>query len=282
MDLYENTIWMQGAAGHWGEPRTSSDHTWLQASAWTLWVVNNIWTLGVFSLIATCSGAFSPRADKSGHLGRGWAKPLKMRDREKFSTKIGKQKPPAHSYSECGPARPEKKIENDVKTSLWAVVVIGLSFHAKILEDGILTCAKSWHCSLKAKVFARNAFASVVSVNWNMRWDGRIVAWDQGTRSWTRTQQKRAGEVLPKARKPSGSDPNLFRIRAMFRFRIPLFRFFRIFIKSKIAWLILSLEVPASQDPTFAGWWKIWNFDICDNCKTLLESAIKEGEASAR
>ena len=82
-----------------------------------------------------------------------------MRDREKFSTKIGKQKPPAHSCSECGPARPEKKIENDVKTSLWAVVVIGLSFHAKILEDGILTCAKSWHCSLKAKVFARNAFA---------------------------------------------------------------------------------------------------------------------------
>ena len=60
-----------------------------------------------------------------------------------------------------------------------------------------------------------------------------------------------------------------------------MFRF-RIFIKSKQAWLILSLEVPASQDPTFAGWWKIWNFDICDNCKTLLESAIKEGEASAR
>ena len=88
-----------------------------------------------------------------------------MRDRENFSTKIGKQKPPAHSCSECGPARPEKKIENDVKTSLWAVVVIGLSFHAKILKDGILTCAKSWHCSLKAKVFARNAFASVVSVN---------------------------------------------------------------------------------------------------------------------
>ena len=134
-------------------------------------------------------------------------------------------KPPAHSYSECGQVGPGKDMKwGQSEEWLTDDIFIPIKFETNC-EGGILTWAKSWHCSLKTSIKQKlipemNLFVELVgrlkgkTLNWLVSswWDCLIIAWERDIRSWTRTQQKQADEALQRVQTPSGSDPSLFRI----------------------------------------------------------------------